>query len=113
MTARDEEFQKTGQDGDEIDEAEEAEGVTPAVANDPESGDILEGEENGKGPLERFEEKGMIFAEFVDAFEHQGENTEKDQGEEAKIESAAGAGIGEEDDAPEGVAAGGLGRDRH
>ena len=112
MAAGDEEFEEAGQDGDEIDQAEEAEGVAPAVADDPESGEVFQGEEGGEGPLEGFEEEAVGFPEFVDAFEHQGEDAEEDEDEEAEVEGTSGAGVGEEDDAPEGFAAGGRGGGR-
>lgn len=114
VAAGNEQFDVAGEDGDEVDEAEEAEGVAGAMADDPEAGEVFEGEEGGESPLEGFEQETVGFPEFNDAFEHQGEDAEEDEDEEAEIEGAAGAGVGEEDDAPEGFAAGGgFGRRWH
>ncbi len=100
------EFDPGRENGQEVDDTEEAGDVTPTAADYPESQGVLNCKDGREGPFELEEGLPVAGADGLNAFEDDGEDAEPDDPEEDDVESAAGRGIREKDDAPEVLAAG-------
>ena len=97
LPAREEKAEVGREDRKEIDDPEERERVGPYISYAPYPYQVLDGEEDGEGPLDSPELGPEAGAEVGDRVEHDGADAQEDQHHEGRVETPTPAGLVAED----------------
>src|SRR6056297_232044 len=87
------------QDGQQVDDAEEAAGIVEAVAHAVETQSVLDGEQQREAPLDRVKRLPVAGVEAVDRRQRHHGDADQDGGDQHQVEPLSGARVGAEDDA--------------